>query len=109
MGKTAEAAEWEKAASTLEGWTDVGRTTADPLPIVQGHRGIDGTVRVNESELEPGRYRVEFEGEILGEIRVTDPVIARKSNRRERRENGGGQRKYKLPPHALGGLHRGRS
>jgi hypothetical protein len=72
-----------------EGWTDVGYTTpAEELPIVQGHRGIDGSVRVDESELKPGRYRVEFEGQLIGEVRVTDPVTHHKTNRADRRRKG---------------------
>lgn len=60
----------------------------EELPVVQGHRAIDGTIRVNESELDPGRYRVEFDGQTLGEVRVVDPVTHFKSNRADRRKQG---------------------
>lgn len=109
---TSEEERWKKAlpdpphGTNLDGWTDVGHTTADPKPIIPG-RMHNGEIRVDEADLEPGTYRVEFGGQIVGEVRVTDPVIARKSNRKERRE---GQRlhRHKLPPHALGGLQRRR-
>lgn len=86
---------------------ETGYTTpAEELPIVQGHRGIDGTIRVDEATLEAGHvYRVEFGGEIIGEIRVTDPTVAYKSNRIDRRRAQSIDR-YKLPPHPLGGLTR---
>lgn len=69
------------------GWTDVGYTTpAEKLPIVHGRLGRDGTIRVNEAELEPGRYRVAFQGEIVGEVNVTDPVTHVVKNRADRRK-----------------------
>ena len=72
-------------------WTDVGRTTADPKPIVQG-RMVQGEVRVDEAKLEAGRtYRVEFGGQIVGEVRVTDPVVGVKTNRADRRRKSKGQ------------------
>lgn len=95
------------SSKSAEGF-DVGYTIPeDELPIVVGVVGIDGKVRVDERDLEPGRYRVRAgaHGEIVGEISVFDPVVARKSNRSERR---GDQRirRYRLPAHPLGGLDR---
>lgn len=82
------------------GWTDVGRTGVEPtpvgmaggeeLPIVVGEVGPDGKVRVNEADLEPGRYRVRAgaDGEVVGEVEVTDPKLYKFQNRAERRRNG---------------------
>lgn len=68
-----------------------GTDLREQPPIVQGHRGADGTVRVNEVELEPGRYRVEFEGQVVGEIKVTDPVVGYRTNRADRRRKSAGR------------------
>lgn len=78
----------------------------DELPIVQG-RMVQGEIRVDEADLDPGRYHVEFDGQIVGEVRVTDPVIGLRSNRIDRRRTQRVQ-KHRLPPHALGGLNRRR-
>lgn len=70
---------WERAAATVP---------EDELPIVVGVVGIDGKVRVNEADLEPGRYRVRAgkDGEIVGEVEVTDPVTHIFKNRAARRK-----------------------
>lgn len=70
----------------------VGMAGGENLPIVVGEVGPDGKVRVNEAELEPGRYRVRagVDGEIVGEIRVTDPRMYLKENRADRRRKGRG-------------------
>lgn len=57
----------------------------EELPIVHGRLGRDGTIRVDEDKLAPGRYRVAFQGEIVGEVRVTDPVTHVVKNRADRR------------------------
>ena len=69
----------------------VGMATEEDLPIVQG-RMVQGEVRVDEAKLEAGRtYRVEFGGQIVGEVRVTDPVVGVKTNRADRRRKSKGQ------------------
>lgn len=77
--------------TTLEGWTDVGYTVpAEELPVVVGEYGPDGKIHINEKDLEPGRYRVRAGsfGEIIGEVKVIDPVTHFKSNRADRRRQG---------------------
>ena len=96
----------ESTSNFPNAWEEVGHTTpVEELPIVHGRLAKDGTVRVDEDALEPGRYRVAFQGEIVGEVKVTDPVVARKSNRKERRRDRQLQR-YRMPSHPLAGLNR---
>jgi hypothetical protein len=86
------------------GHSDYPANDTEELPIVQG-RMVQGEIRVDEAELEPGRYRVEFGGRVVGEVKVTDPIIGHKSNRIDRRR-AQSVRKHRLPAHPLGGLIR---
>lgn len=95
---------------TSGNWTEpvhVGMADDAELPVVTGTVGPDGKVRVDEESLEPGRYRVRAgeDGEIVGEVEVTDPRLYKYVNRAERRGHGGKMR-FRKPVHPMAGVVR---
>lgn len=82
-GKHNAPEQWRELADAIN-----QRGRGEPL-VVQGHQGADGTIRVDEVHLEAGHtYQVEFGGQIVGEVKVTDPVVGYQTNRADRRRQG---------------------